>query len=131
MRVLFIGNSQMMVDRLPEMIRALAESAPPDAPRIEVGQALVGGSSLKTHWTPETRARIASGSWEWVVIQDIYSVSQNAFETYAALTGRSPIGLTGEFSAVRDGMAIPASEAAVMQQAAWDQYLADHRGPPA
>lgn len=89
-RVLFIGNSQMMVCELPRMIKALAESAPADFPRIEIGQSLGGGMTLKRHWdmgdkrgTP--RGMIAQGKWDYVVIQEIYRATRQDFEPYAAL----------------------------------------------
>lgn len=84
-RVLFIGNSQLMVCELPQMIKVMAESAPADLPRIEVGQVLAGGASLKTHWETGAGAIIAAGKWDYVVIQEIFSANQPDFEKYAAL----------------------------------------------
>ncbi len=47
LKVLFIGNSQMMSWNLPQMIQALAESAPADSPRIEPGQVLRNSAGLR------------------------------------------------------------------------------------
>ena len=85
-KALFIGNSQMMVCEVPRMIGAMSESAPADHPRIEVGQALIGGSALKTHWASgPALSMIATGQWDYVVIQEIYAASRESFEAHAAL----------------------------------------------
>jgi hypothetical protein len=84
-RVLFIGNSQLMVCELPQMIEAMAESAPADLPRIKVGQFLAGGASLKTHWEAGAIASITGGKWDYVVIQEMFSAGRHDFEKYAAL----------------------------------------------
>ena len=93
LNVLFIGNSQMSHYDLPTMLHIMAESASPDRPRIEVGRAIVGGKSLKSHWESGTgegtpRGMIADGKWDYVVIQDIYAhlgnkPSPQVFEDYA------------------------------------------------
>jgi hypothetical protein len=89
-RVLFIGNSQCSVYDLPGMVRTLSASAPANYPKIETGQKLVGGASLKTHWemgtTPgSSRYMIATGKWDYVIIQEIYNASRGEFENYATL----------------------------------------------
>ena len=93
LNVLFIGNSQMSHYDLPTMLHIMAESASPDRPHIEVGRAIVGGKSLKSHWESGTgegtpRGMIADGKWDYVVIQDIYAhmgnkPSPQVFEDYA------------------------------------------------
>ncbi len=89
MRVLFIGNSQMYTCDLPLMITTLANSAPPDQPRIEVGRGILGGRGLQGYWeagegkgTP--RAMVAAGPWDVVIIQEAYDIGGSAFPEYAA-----------------------------------------------
>ena len=98
-KVLFIGNSQLEVSDgitginiydLPGMIKNMSESAPADFPRIETGKEEVNGASLKMIWElgegPGTpRATIATGKWDYVVIQEIYYAEKLEFETYATL----------------------------------------------
>ena len=98
-RILLIGNSQLgvydgitgnRIYDLSRMIKDMSESAPSDFPRIEISQILIDGASLKKHWemgegsgTP--RAMIATGKWDYVVIQEIYYAEKLEFETYATL----------------------------------------------
>jgi hypothetical protein len=98
-KVLFLGNSQLgvydgitgtQIFDLPGMIKDISESAPADFLRIEIGQKLVGGASLKKLWEmgdgPETpRAMIAIEKWDYVVIQEIYNVDEQEFKTYATM----------------------------------------------
>lgn len=90
LKVLFIGNSQMQCYSLPEMIKIMADSAPADHPRVEIGRALIGGKGLKGFWeageekgTP--RALIAAHKWDYVVIQEIYNANEPEFEKYAEM----------------------------------------------
>lgn len=90
MRVLFVGNSQMMTYELPQMIKVMSESAPAGFPRIEPGEALAGGMTLKSHWEkgeqPGTpRAMIAADKWDYVVLQEIFMADQHLFATYATM----------------------------------------------
>jgi hypothetical protein len=83
--VLLIGNSQcptIVRHRLLETLAASDKGARP----IKVGGCIKGGASLRSHWeagTSPTTARgmIASGSWDYVVLQDIYNVEKPAFST--------------------------------------------------
>ncbi|MFA5265141.1 MAG: hypothetical protein WC378_15065 [Opitutaceae bacterium] len=88
LKVLFLGNSQMFYYDLPKMVKILADSAPAERSRIEVGEGLLGGASLKILWDKEgpgsPRAMIATGKWDYVVIQEVYCPRQEEFETYAA-----------------------------------------------
>jgi hypothetical protein len=98
-KVLFLGNSQLgvydgitgkQIYDLPGMLKDMSESAPADFPRIEIGLKLVGGASLKKLWEmgegPGTpRAMIATGKWDYVVIQEICSIDKKGFETYATM----------------------------------------------
>lgn len=46
---------------------------------------------------------------------------------YAWMTGRNPAGLTSDFKEIADGIVIPTSEAAKLQQVAWEQYLENYK----
>lgn len=88
-KVLFVGNSQFSNGELTRMVVSFAESAPLDWPRIEAGNALIGGKSLRGHWemgdAPTTpRGMIAAGGWDYVVIQEIFCAPRAEFEEYAA-----------------------------------------------
>ena len=92
-KVLFIGNSQMAQYDLPSMIKYMADAAPSDRPRIEVGRAIIGGKGLKGHWEAGTadgtaRGLMESATWDLVIIQDIYAhvanrPSPQVFSDYA------------------------------------------------
>jgi hypothetical protein len=47
---------------------------------------------------------------------------------YAAITGKTPEGLTGEFKGIRGGITITKEEAANMQKAAWEQHQESIKG---
>ena len=90
MKVLLIGNSQMQSYDLPRMLKIMSESAPLSHPRLDIGQFLKGGATLKTHWESgeapgAPRSMIASDKWDWVVIQEIFRVEKEEFEKYAGL----------------------------------------------
>lgn len=86
-RVLLVGNSQcptIVNQKLLEKLSGSDEGARP----IEVGGCIKGGASLKSHWDAGTgegtaRAMISAGTWDYVVLQDIYHVQQPAFQPYA------------------------------------------------
>ena len=66
-RVLFIGNSLTHTNDLPAMVRVLAESA---GTPLVTGMIAPGGVSLEDHWADrDTRAAVASGRWDVVVLQ--------------------------------------------------------------
>lgn len=85
--VLMIGNSQcptIVRNRLIENLAASDKGARP----IKIGGCIKGGASLKSHWEagtgPESaRGMIATGTWDFVVLQDIYNVQAPAFQPYA------------------------------------------------
>jgi hypothetical protein len=87
LRVLLIGNSQcptIVGSRLLEKLAASDQGARP----IEIGGCVKGGASLRSHWEAGTgpttaRGMIAGGSWDYVVLQDIYHVQEPAFQPYA------------------------------------------------
>lgn len=90
LRVLFIGNSQMYTSDLPLMIQELADSAPADQPRIEVGRGILGGRGLQGYWdageakgTP--RAMVGAGPWDVVILQEAYDIWDGPFPEYATL----------------------------------------------
>ena len=89
LKVLFVGNSQMQVYDLPQMIKIMSESAPAGNPRMVIGRALRGGKGLKGHWElgdgpGSPRAMIAADKWDYVVIQEIYRPKEEEFQEYAA-----------------------------------------------
>ncbi|MCX5661052.1 MAG: SGNH/GDSL hydrolase family protein, partial [Planctomycetota bacterium] len=89
MKVLMIGNSQMMVYDLPQMMSVMSAAAPADHPKLEIGRYTAGGMTLKRHWdlgegkgTP--RGMIAAEKWDYVVIQEIFNADPAEFAQYAA-----------------------------------------------
>lgn len=86
-KVLLIGNSQCPTIVSQQLLEKLAASDKGERP-IKVGGCIKGGASLRSHWDAGTgegtaRAMIASGSWDYVVLQDIYHVQEPAFQPYA------------------------------------------------
>ena len=87
LRVLMIGNSQcplMVGNKLIENLAASDQGVPP----IQITGCIKGGASLRSHWeagvgTNTARGMIASGMWDYVVLQDIYNVQAPAFQPYA------------------------------------------------
>lgn len=87
--VLLIGNSQCPTIVSNQLLEKLAASDKGARP-IKVGGCIKGGASLRSHWEAGTgegtaRAMISSGSWDFVVLQDIYNVQEPAFQPYARL----------------------------------------------
>ncbi|NDB76381.1 MAG: SGNH/GDSL hydrolase family protein, partial [Verrucomicrobia bacterium] len=87
LRVLMIGNSQCPLMVGNKLIENLAASDP-GAPPIQITGCIKGGASLRSHWeagtaTNTARGMIASGAWDYVVLQDIYNVQAPAFQPYA------------------------------------------------
>lgn len=85
--VLLIGNSQCPMIVNNQLLEKLAASDKGGRP-IKVGGCIKGGASLRSHWDAGTgegtaRAMIAGGSWDYVVLQDIYHVQEPAFQPYA------------------------------------------------
>ncbi|MFM9961805.1 MAG: hypothetical protein ACKV2Q_11340 [Planctomycetaceae bacterium] len=86
-RVLLVGNSQCPTIVNSQLLEKLAASDKGGRP-IKIGGCIKGGASLRSHWDAGTgeasaRAMIASGSWDYVVLQDIYNVQEPAFQPYA------------------------------------------------
>ncbi|MCE9526735.1 MAG: hypothetical protein K8R36_11855 [Planctomycetales bacterium] len=85
--VLLIGNSQCPTIVSNQLLEKLAASDKEGRP-IKVGGCIKGGASLRSHWDAGTgaesaRGMIASGKWDYVVLQDIYNVEEPAFQPYA------------------------------------------------
>jgi len=67
-RILFIGNSYTSVNNLPSLVRELAAA---ENCQVEVESSLVGGAWFANHVdNATTQAKIASGSWDFVVLQN-------------------------------------------------------------
>ncbi len=86
-RVLLIGNSQCPMIINNQLLEKLAASDKGGRP-LKIGGCIKGGASLRSHWDAGTgegtaRAMIASGSWDYVVLQDIYHVQEPAFQPFA------------------------------------------------
>jgi len=67
-RALFIGNSYLSTQNIPEMVEALADSAHGD----KIATAMVAGPNLALidHWySGSARQAIRQGGWEWVILQ--------------------------------------------------------------
>ena len=89
-KILFVGNSQLFMYDLPRLFKLLAETTHLDSPRIETGQALVGGASLKSHWEAgakpgSARALMATSHWDYVVLQENCCASELEFTKYAEM----------------------------------------------
>jgi hypothetical protein len=87
LNVLLVGNSQCPTILRNQLIENLAASDKGGRP-IKVSGCIKGGASLRSHWEAGTgpeaaRGMISSGSWDYVVLQDIYNVEEAAFQPYA------------------------------------------------
>jgi hypothetical protein len=86
-KVLLVGNSQCPTIVKEQLLEKLAASDKGGRP-IKIGGCVKGGASLRSHWDAGTgegtaRGMIAGGSWDFVVLQDIYNVQEPAFQPYA------------------------------------------------
>lgn len=67
-RVLFIGNSYTYFQEMPRAFARLAEATGED---VTYEMIALGGYTLKNHWqTPSTVAKVASGDWDYIVLQE-------------------------------------------------------------
>ncbi len=87
LNILLIGNSQCPTIVENQLLEKLAASDKGQR-LIKVSGCIKGGASLRSHWDagtePETaRGKIASGTWDYVVLQDIYHVEEAGFQPYA------------------------------------------------
>jgi len=88
MNVLFIGNSHVYMHFMPLMLEELVKAA--DRGVSLVAEQCTGeGVSLEWHWKSQaTRDMLASGNWEFVVLQDRAGgplEERKSFETHARL----------------------------------------------
>ncbi len=97
LRVLFLGNSYTSANRLPLMLQAMGIASRPPR-KITVDSVTPGGQSLRGHWgtisrvKPPAKSSVASGNWDYVVLQDQSMMPiVRAADTvkYAGLLGRA------------------------------------------
>jgi hypothetical protein len=70
-RVLFIGNSLTYVNDLPAELRAIVAAGYPSGTSLRSEQITPGGCTLQKHWNDgKAAAKIASGHWDYVVLQE-------------------------------------------------------------
>ena len=70
LRIYFVGNSYTATNDLPLLLSRLVEASD-TTPRLEVETQLIGGHTLRQHFDDGTApARIASGNFDLVVLQD-------------------------------------------------------------
>lgn len=74
LHVLFIGNSLVFANDLPEMLRQLAAAAPKDAPEdraLEIQEVTRGGTSLAEHWESGVALQVIQANrFDYVVLQE-------------------------------------------------------------
>jgi hypothetical protein len=72
LRILFIGNSYVFVNNLPEMVKGMAMDR---RHPVEVKSVSFGAYTLGAHWQDgekpgKARGELANGNWDYVVLQD-------------------------------------------------------------
>lgn len=87
LKVLMVGNSQCPLIINNRLIENLAVSDK-GAALFQITGCIKGGSTLKTHWEAGTgpttaRGMIAGGSWDFVVLQEIYAATEADMYPYA------------------------------------------------
>ena len=85
--LLMIGNSQCPAIVKLQLLEKIAESDQGQR-SIKVTGCIKGGASLESHWEAgigagTARAMIASGGFDFVILQDIYYVQADKFQPYA------------------------------------------------
>lgn len=89
--MLFVGNSYVYVNGLPNVVRALDEATP--GVTLELDSVVKGGASLQDHWlTTGARDRIENGRFDRVVLQgqSVEPITQpDVFQAHAALLGQA------------------------------------------
>ncbi len=90
LKVLFIGSSHTVRGDIPGLVMQLADSAPPERPRIIAGDFVRMGTGITTYWndgdTPDTaRGLIASEPWDAVVFETFYTVKYENALKYGTL----------------------------------------------
>lgn len=67
-RILFLGNSYTFFNRMPAMVKAMADSK---GLRPDVHLHAVPAASLRSHWNDEAaRKKLEGSAWNFVVLQD-------------------------------------------------------------
>ena len=94
MKVLFIGNSHVYMHFMPLMLEELVKAS--DRGDYLIAEQCTGeGVSLEWHWNNEaTLDQLASGNWDFVVLQDRAGgplEERRSFETYAQLLNQEII----------------------------------------
>ena len=65
-RVLFVGNSYTFYNDLPRVVQAIAAAS---GLALDVDAAAIGGAQLMTHWESDSRNRVMTGGYDYVVMQ--------------------------------------------------------------
>lgn len=69
-RILFVGNSFTLRNRLPRLLATLAAAAE-DPVDVAFEMIMAGGASLRRHWNAGTvHAKLAAGAFDYVVLQE-------------------------------------------------------------
>ena len=92
LKVLFIGSSHTLRGNIPKMVKTLANSAPPDRPRILVGDYVKMGTGINTFWNAGDSANTARGviaaePWDAVVFETFYNMNSGELLKYGTLFG--------------------------------------------
>lgn len=70
-KVLFIGNSYTYYNDMPQLLESIAQSQQSSAYIIHTEHITKNGATLKQHWEEKNAvAKITSGSWHYVVLQE-------------------------------------------------------------
>jgi len=79
LRVLFVGNSFTYVNDLPAIVAAISRAD--GGPKIDYRTVAFPGFSLEDHWRQgDARRELASGRWDYVVMQQGPSASEDGRE---------------------------------------------------
>jgi hypothetical protein len=83
--LLFVGNSYLFYNDIPDMMQSLADSAKGE--RVAIALVVGPDIALVDHWNSGVaKAAIASGSWKWVVLQQGPSSVQANRDTLRSMT---------------------------------------------
>lgn len=153
--VLFVCNSYLHNNNVPEIVERLSESSPKGAPRIITAEVYRGGTSLMKHWkegfgAEAARGKIAAESYDYVVLQEYGPWEEEEFVKYATLfhqlvkskqsktilfASGSPIGSYREWALQAHGMNVALAKKLGVPVApgglAWMRYLGDKPTPKA
>lgn len=83
LRVLFVGNSQIEVQNLPQIVSSIASSAPANCPRISVGTVALGGANLGDLWNAgQVQVALRSRNYDAVVIAESIDLADRGDARY-------------------------------------------------